>query len=77
MTEESKGNKPNYVIVGKGGEVYVVSGATGQISALEKAQADEVLELVRARQKIGRQLAAFLNDKGLVLTDEVVIDIEG
>jgi hypothetical protein len=77
IKRKAKAGKPNYIIIGKGGNILVVSGATGQISTLDKARSEEVLELVRQRQKIGRQLAAILSDKGFVLTDEVVIDIEG
>jgi hypothetical protein len=72
----TKSNKPNYVIIGKGGHILVVSGATGEITTLGKAQSGEVLELVRARQALGKRLAALLSRKGFALTDEVVIDLE-
>ena len=72
----TKGRRPSYVIIGKGGQVLVVSGVTGQISELDKGQSSDVLELVRARQQIGKKLGALLNRKGFVLADEVVIDLE-
>jgi hypothetical protein len=66
----------NYVIVGKRGQIHVVSGSTGKITTLDKARADRVLALVRARQQIGRELASLLNRQGFVVADQVVIDIE-
>lgn len=75
-TRRTRGGRPSYVIIGKGGQILVVSGVTGQISELDKSQWAEVLKLVRTRQQIGKKLGALLNRKGFVLADEVVIDLE-
>lgn len=65
---KSKSSKPNYVIVGKGGEVVLVSGATREVYTLNKTQSANVLKLIRERQKLGRALTELLRREGFVLT---------
>ena len=64
----SKSGKPNYIIVGKGREVVLVSGATDEVYTLNKAQSANVLKLIRERQKLGRELTELLRREGFVLS---------
>jgi hypothetical protein len=63
-----KSGKPNYIIVGKGREVVLVSGATDEVYTLNKAQSANVLKLIRERQKLGRELTELLRREGFVLS---------
>lgn len=64
----SKSGNPNYVIVGKGGEIVLVSGATHEVYTLNKAQSADVLKLIRVRQKLGRALTELLRREGFVVS---------
>jgi hypothetical protein len=65
---KSKSGKPNYIIVGKGREVVLVSGATDEVYTLNKTQSANVLKLIRERQKLGRELTELLRREGFVLS---------
>jgi hypothetical protein len=73
---QTKNEGPNYLIIGKGRTIFVVSGATREISPLDKATSDDVLNLVRERQQLGQKLKKLLTSKGFALADKGVIDLE-
>jgi hypothetical protein len=72
----SKSSKANYVIVGKGGEVILVSGATREVYTLNKAQSANVLKLIRERQKLGRALTELLRKEGFVLSPMGAVHVQ-
>ena len=72
-----KSDKPNYVIVGKSGEVVLYSGATGEVYTLNKAQAADVLRLIRKRQKLGQELTELLRREGFVVSTMGAVHLVG
>jgi len=71
-----KGIGRNYLIVRPKGGITVVSGKTGEITTLSKAQADRVLDLVRARQQLGNDITNLLKKLGVIVAPAGTVNIE-
>jgi hypothetical protein len=59
----------DYLIVAKNNVAVIVSGATGETQTLNAADTAKVLELLKQRQKTGKELVALLKKRGFSVDD--------
>ena len=73
VRRSSKGEAPNYLIVGPKGrvsglpDVSVVSGKTGEIRPVPEDKVKELLKLVQDRRDLGKKITDRLKEAGIIV----------
>ena len=65
--KKGKGGDENYVILGKGGKLFVASGKTGKIDTIKARHLAEIESLIQQRQELGLKLSQLLDEQGYVV----------